>query len=139
MSYFQQEPIGGIGENRVFSILTVENVAGAAVGGGALYGVAKVFQLGGSGFGPGFWIQLALILAGAALGAGITVRVHGLSLVDRIGFWAAFQMRKASGQTRIDPPIATSIWAFDEDADDILTLLDDDFGALAPAEARHGA
>ncbi|WP_322489361.1 hypothetical protein [Chloroflexus sp.] len=124
--YVQREPIGGIGENRVWSILTVENAAGAAVGGGIMYGIAQALRIAGEGFGVGFWIQLVMIAAGIAIGAIVTIRIRGLSLVDRLIIFVGFQMRRASGQHRVDPPIEASIWALTDETDDLLPLLDED-------------
>lgn len=124
--YVQREPIGGIGENRIWSILTVENAAGAAVGGGVMYGIAQALRITGEGFGPGFWLQLVFIGVGVFIGATVTIRIRGLSLVDRVMLFITFQIAKASGQHRIEPPIEASIWALTDETDDVLLLLDDD-------------
>jgi hypothetical protein len=124
--YVQREPIGGIGENRIWSILTIENAAGGAAGGGAMYGLSQALRISADGFGPGFWLQLMLIALGAAIGAAVTIRIRGLSLVDRIILFVGFQLRKTSGQHRIVPPIESSIWALSDANDDLLPLIDDD-------------
>lgn len=134
--YMQREPIGSVGDNRIWSILTVENAIGAACGAGLMYSVSQVFGIAGEGFGPGFWVQAIMILAGLAMGAGATVRVRGLSLVDRVSLFVSFQMRKMSGQNRVDPPIEASIWALADESDDLLPLLDEEM--LAALEAEHG-
>jgi hypothetical protein len=134
--YMQREPIGSIGDNRIWSVLTIENAIGAATGGGVMYSVAQALGIAGDGFGPGFWVQAVMIVAGLALGAGATVRVRGLSLVDRISLFVTFQIQQMSGQNRVDPPIEASIWALSTESDDLLPLLDDDM--LAALEAEHG-
>lgn len=134
--YVQREPIGSMSDNRIWSILTVENAVGAATGGGVMYSMAQMFGIAGDGFGPGFWVQAVLIFMGLAVGAGATVRVRGLSLVDRIGLFVNFQMQHMSGHNRIDPPIEASIWALADESDDLLPLLDEDM--LAALEAEHG-
>lgn len=135
--YMQREPIGSNRDNRIWSILTVENAIGAATGGGVMYGVAQVLGIAGSDFGPGFWVQAVMIIAGMAIGAGATVRVRGLSLVDRISLFVSFQMQNVGGQNRIEPPIEASIWALSDESDDLLSLLDEDM--LAALEAEHGS
>jgi hypothetical protein len=136
--YVQREPLGGIGEDRVWSILTLENAAGAAVGGGVMYGVAQLLGVAGEGFGPGFWIQLLLIAGGLAVGATATIRLGGLSLVDRIALFAAFQLRQAAGRHRVEPPIEASVWALTGETDDLLPLLDDDMQAALNEGLPHG-
>jgi hypothetical protein len=135
--YLQREPIGSHSDNRIWSILTVENAIGAATGGGVMYGIAQLFGIAANDFGPGFWVQVALIIAGIAGGAGATIRVRGLSLVDRISLFVGFQMQTMSGHHRIDPPIEASIWALSDDSDDLLPLLDEDM--LGDLEAAHGS
>jgi len=135
--YMQREPIGNVGDNRIWSFLTVENAIGGAGGAGLMYSVAQGVGLAGEGFGPGFWVQAILILAGLGLGVGATVRVRGLSLVDRVSLAASFQIQRLSGATRIDPPMEASIWALmDEATDDLLPLIDPDL--LAQLETAHG-
>jgi|GEM_PF-6483921 hypothetical protein len=136
--YVQQEPLGGMGENRIWSILTLENAAGAAAGGGAMYGLAQTLRLSADGFGPGFWLQLLLIVMGAAIGAAVTIRVGGLSLVDRIVLYTGFQIRTASGQHRIEPPLESSAWAIATDAEDLLPLIDEDMLAALNEEIARG-
>lgn len=134
--YMQREPIGSISDNRILSILTVENAIGAATGGGILYALAQALGIAGNDFGPGFWIQAVMIIVGMAVGAGATVRVRGLSLVDRTSLFVGFQMQKLGGHNRVDPPIEASIWALSDESDDLLPLLDEDM--LAALEAEHG-
>jgi len=134
--YVQREPIGSISDNKIWSILTVEHAIGAATGGGLMYSLAQVLRITGDGFGVGFWLQAMMIIAGLAVGAGATVRVRGLSLVDRVSLFIGFQMQKMGGHTRIDPPIEASIWALSDESDDLLPLLDEDM--LAALEAEHG-
>ncbi|NNJ12211.1 hypothetical protein EKD04_017925 [Chloroflexales bacterium ZM16-3] len=134
----QREPLGGVGENRIWSILTIENAAGAAAGGGAMYGLAQTLRLSADGFGAGFWLQLMLIALGAIIGAAVTIRVRGLSLVDRIILFVSFQIRKASGQHRVVPPLESSIWALGDASDDLLPLIDDDMLAALNEGLSHG-
>jgi hypothetical protein len=136
--YVQREPIGGIGENRIWSILTVENAAGAAVGGGVMYGIAQAFGIVGEGFGPGFWLQLILIAVGVFVGATVTIRIRGLSLVDRVVLFLTFQIAKAGGQHRIEPPIEASVWALTDETDDLLPLLDEDMLAALNGGLSNG-
>lgn len=137
--YLQREPLGGMGQNKIWSILTVENAAGGAIGGGLMYGLAQAFRIAGQGFGAGFWLQAILILAGIAIGAAVTIRTNGLSLVDRVTFFVGFQLRKAGGQHRIDPPIESSVWAMGADADDLLLPLIDPEMLLTAEEAERGS
>jgi len=125
--YVQREPIGGIGENRIWSILTVESIAGAGVGAIVMYASAQALHLTGAGFGAGFFIQLIMLIAGAVCGAAITIRFgNGLSLFDRIMLFIGFKLLQARGLHRIDPPIEASVWALTHDTDDLLPLLDEE-------------
>jgi hypothetical protein len=135
--YHQREPLGGVGENRIWSILTVENAAGAATGGGAMYGLAQALHLAGESFGPGFWLQIMLIALGAAIGAAVTIRVRGLSLVDRLTLYGGFQLRAMRGQHRITPPLESSTWAQADDAEDLLPLFDEAMLTTLNEELAH--
>jgi hypothetical protein len=123
--YLQREPLGGVGDNRVWSILTVEHLAGAAVGGGFGYGASRILGLGsGESFGPGFWIQLVLIAVGMGCGALLMIRVRGLSLMDRLICGVGFLIGRMSGQHRVVPPLESSVWAtLDLPDEDLLALV----------------
>ena len=136
--YTQREPLGGMGDNRIWSILTVENAAGAAMGGGAMYALAQALRIAGESFGPGFWLQMLLIAGGAAIGAAVTIRVRGLSLVDRVTLYVGFQLRTLRGQHRITPPLESSAWAQTDDAEALLPLFDEDMLAAMNEELAHG-
>lgn len=136
--YVQREPIGGVGQNRIWSFLTVENAAGAAAGGGALYGLAQALHVAGEGFGAGFFLQIVMIVVGMTLGAGVTIPMRGLSLIDRIILFASFQMKKAAGNHRIEPPIEASVWALSDESDDLLPLLDEDMLAALNEGLTNG-
>lgn len=126
--YTQREPLGGMSENRIFSVLTVENLAGGGVGGAIAYGLCQILGVAGAGFGAGFILMATLILGGIALGTGVTVRFSGLSLFDRVNLGIGFLLRRASGGHVLEPPIETSAWALDDGADDLLDLLTEDEG-----------
>ena len=137
--YVQREPIGGLGENRIWSILTVESAAGAGGGALVMYALAQAFHLTGEGFGPGFFLQFVLISVGAALGVALTIRFgNSLSFLDRILLFIGFHMLQARGQHRVEPPIEASIWALTNDTDDLLPLLDEDMLVALNEGLAHG-
>lgn len=102
--YVQREPLASATQDRVISILTVQNLGGAAGGGAVVWFLCNVLGLRGEALTPLWFLQVLLILIGCGIGIVLTVRWTGLSLFDRASLYLMFQLRKASGGHIIAPP-----------------------------------
>src|SRR5215467_4908065 len=102
--YIQEEGLGSIGQDRVISVLTMENLGGGFVGGVAMrYLGILLLGEGWPLFSVPSLVQSAAILVGLAIGILMTVKWSGQSVLDSALLVVGFHMRKLTGETTIHP------------------------------------
>ncbi|HEX6293023.1 MAG TPA: hypothetical protein VFZ66_27820 [Herpetosiphonaceae bacterium] len=106
MPYTHQEELNARGQSRQLGIFTTANAAGAGVLGLVVWQLTRMLGVTGDFWDARFWVQAALVLAGAALGVAVTFRWSGLSLLDRLLLWIGFQQRRLARHTRLRPQAA---------------------------------
>lgn len=108
MAFQQQEDLGGVGQDRQFSIITTANIGGAVIAGLIIWQLTGVLGITGSWFSARWWIQMILIVLAAVLGVILTTRWSGLSLLDRIQLRIDFQLRLLAGDHILAPEASMS-------------------------------
>lgn len=108
MAYTQQEELSAHGQGRVIGIFTMANAGGAAVLGLGMWQFTKWSGITGDWFTAGSWLQMFLIIAAAVVGVVITFRWSGLSILDRLMLFGAYQQRRMARHIMIQPQAAVA-------------------------------
>ncbi len=108
MPFQQQEDIGGVGQDRQLSILTTANIGGAAIGALVTWQGSSMLGLSGPWL-SGLWtVQAVLIVLGTVIGAVLTTRWSGMSMLDRLQLRMGFQLRQIAGEHVLTPEALAS-------------------------------
>lgn len=114
MAYTHDVDLAGQLENRQFSIITTMNLIAGGIAGALGWQLSLVLGWGDDlpWTVPGL-LKYGLIVACAIVGVAVTIRRHGLSLLDRLLLWGGYHLRVVLRQTGIEPH-ALSLHAEDQ-------------------------
>ena len=133
MPYTHQEDFGGAMQDRQISIFTTANIVGAFLGAVVVWQLLALLGVGGPG-----WLAYSLtFLLGGGGGIALTVRWDGMSLLDALGLYAGWRLRRLLQQTALHPQAAPAAY----DGGDALSLYEGDevlVQPYLPEEAARG-